>query len=173
MQGKKVKESRTVMCHEAIPMDTNSSARYMHGGDIMKLIDNAAGVAARRHCRTHVYRVVTVAADNIEFLTPVHVGNLIIVKASLNYTGRTSIEVAVNVDVENLSTGEIKHVSSPLLTMIAIDKDEKKTTVPSLIPVTKVEKMRFQEGKERALAKKQKRQKRQKKRNKPLAGKNH
>ncbi len=116
----------------------------VNGGAILNLIDNIAGIAALRHCRT---RVVTASIDSMSFLNPVHVGELLILKASVNYVGRTSLEVGVRVETENLRTGERKKTGSAYLTFVAIDENGKPIPVPPLSPQTPEEKRRYEEAK--------------------------
>ncbi len=116
----------------------------INGGAILNLIDNVAGLVALRHCRT---KVVTASIDRMSFLNPVHVGELLIIKSSVNYTGRTSLEVGVRVDVENLTTGSQHQTGSAYLTFVALDKQNKPMAVPPLIPETPEEKNRFDQAK--------------------------
>ena len=155
MTPKKIQDSQVIMRHEAIPPDANSVGN-VHGGTIMKLIDAAAGVVAKRHCRKNV---VTARVDNLQFLSPVYIGNLITVKASLNYTGRTSMEIGVRVESEDLITGKITHTNSSYVTMVAIDEKGKPISVSQVIPETKEEKRRYSEGERRALMRKKDREK--------------
>ena len=155
MTPKKIQDSQVIMRHEAIPPDANSAGN-VHGGTIMKLIDAAAGVVAKRHCRKNV---VTARVDNLQFLSPVYIGNLITVKASLNYTGRTSMEIGVRVESEDLITGKITHTNSSYVTMVAIDEKGKPISVSQVIPETKEEKRRYSEGERRALMRKKDREK--------------
>ena len=154
MTPKKIQDSQVIMRYEAIPPDANPSGN-VHGGTIMKLIDAAAGVVAKRHCRNNV---VTARVDNLQFLSPVYIGNLITVKASLNYTGRTSMEIGVRVESEDLLTGKITHTNSSYVTMVAIDKKGKPTLIPQVIPETEEEKRRYREGEERSLRRKRERE---------------
>jgi acyl-CoA hydrolase len=111
------------------PTDANS-AGFVHGGVVMKLIDEAAGVAAVRHSRS---RVVTAGADRLTFLQPIHVGELVTLQASVNAAWRTSMEVGVRVQTENPRTGEERHTNTAYLTMVAVDEDGHPTEVPALI----------------------------------------
>lgn len=95
-----------------------NSAGHIHGGTVMKLCDEAAGLAAIRHARQ---RVVTAAVDRLTFLHPVHVGDVLTLSASVNAAWRTSMEVGVRVEAENPFTGEVHHTSSAYLTMVAVD----------------------------------------------------
>jgi acyl-CoA hydrolase len=100
-------------------LDANS-AGFVHGGTVMKLCDEAAGLAAVKHSRS---RVVTAGMDRMTFLTPIHVGELVSFQASVNAVWRSSMEVGVRVDAENPRTGEHRHSNSAYLTMVAVDED--------------------------------------------------
>jgi len=144
--GKTVLESRVEMAQVMLPPDANPSGN-IHGGTIMKLIDTAAGIAAMRHCRSNV---VTASMDRLDFHEPVFIGELVVLRASVNYAGSTSLEVGVRVEAENLMTGNIRHTNSAYLTMVALDENRTPTKVPELIPETDEEKRRFEEGRMRA-----------------------
>ena len=111
MNGKTVQESAVTIAQVMIPQDTNPSGN-VHGGIIMKLIDTAAAVVASRHARSNV---VTASIDRLDFHHPVFVGDLLILKASLNLVGRTSMEIGVRVEAENLKSGEVRHTASAYL----------------------------------------------------------
>jgi acyl-CoA hydrolase len=155
---KTVSESRVEMAQAMFPVDANQAGNVF-GGTIMKLIDTAAGIAAHRHCRTNV---VTASMDRLDFHQPVFIGELVVLRASINYVGKTSMEVGVRVEAENLTTGEVRHTNSAYLTMVSLDKDRKPAPVPKIVPQTKEEKRRFQEGKLRAQQRKALRKKRNK-----------
>ena len=104
-------------------IDANS-AGFVHGGIVMKLCDEAAGIAAVKHCRT---RIVTAAIDRMTFRHPVHVGELLTCRASVNAVWRTSMEVGVRVEAENPRTGEVRHTSTAYLTMVAVDDEGRPT----------------------------------------------
>jgi acyl-CoA hydrolase len=110
------------------PTDANS-AGYVHGGTIMKLCDEAAGLAAVRHARL---RIVTAGVDRMTFLLPVHIGDLVTLRASVNAAWRTSMEVGVRVEAESPRTGEVRHTSSAYLTMVALDDEGRPAPVPPL-----------------------------------------
>ena len=112
-----------------LPADTNPTGN-VHGGTIMKLIDNAAYVVAARHTAGNA---VTVSIDRLDFHCPVFLGNLLTLKASMNRAGRTSMEVGVRVEAEDLMTGEVRHTSSAYLTFVALGADGRPTPVPDLI----------------------------------------
>lgn len=155
---KTVSESRVEMAQAMFPVDANQAGNVF-GGTIMKLIDTAAGIAAHRHCRTNV---VTASMDRLDFHQPVYIGELVVLRASINYVGKTSMEVGVRVEAENLTTGEVRHTNSAYLTMVSLDGNRKPAPVPKIVPQTKEEKRRFQEGKLRAQQRKALRKKRNK-----------
>ena len=113
-----------------LPQDANLAGN-VHGGVIMKHIDSAAGVVAARHARSNV---VTASIDRLEFHHPVFIGNLLSLRASLNLVGRTSMEVGVRAEAEDLKTGIIRHVASAYLTFVALDSDGRPMQVPVYSP---------------------------------------
>jgi acyl-CoA hydrolase len=119
MEPRTVTESRSELVQWMGPADANASG-FVHGGTVMKLCDEAAATAAIRHSRM---RVVTAAVDRMTFLAPVHVGELLTLKASVNAVWRTSMEVGVRVESENPITGEVRHTNSAYVTMVAVDED--------------------------------------------------
>ncbi|MBI3970970.1 MAG: acyl-CoA thioesterase [Chloroflexi bacterium] len=125
-----------------LPPDANPWGN-VHGGTIMKLVDSAAGVVATRHCRT---RVVTARIDEMSFLKPVFIGNVVTLKASVNDTGRTSLEVGVRVEAEDLTRGETWHVGSAYLVFVALDSEGRPTLVPPLHVETPDERRRQAEA---------------------------
>jgi acyl-CoA hydrolase len=153
---KKVSESRVEMAQVMFPMDANMAGN-VHGGTIMKLIDTAAGIAAQRHCRTNV---VTASMDRLDFHEPIFMGELVILRASINYVGSTSMELGVRVDAENLMTGEVRHTNSAYVTMVSLDENRKPTPAPKIVSETEDEKRRFEEGRIRAQRRKELRKKR-------------
>jgi acyl-CoA hydrolase len=119
-----------------------NTAGNVHGGTIMKVCDEVAGIAAIRHSGQ---RVVTVAMDRMTFLEPVFVGNLLTVRATVNAAWRTSMEVGVRVESENVRTGEVVHTSTAYLTMVALDDSGEPTAVPPVAPETPDEERRARE----------------------------
>ena len=145
--GKKVADSQVVMNELVLPNDANLSGNVL-GGRVMHLTDLCAGMAAMRHCRSVV---VTAAVDNLSFHHPIKVGEMMILKASVNCTDRTSMEVGVRVEAENPRTGERRHTSSAYLTFVALDEDGRPVLAPQVIPETEVERRRYQDaGKRRS-----------------------
>ncbi|MEJ2684261.1 MAG: acyl-CoA thioesterase [Candidatus Sulfobium sp.] len=145
MEGKRVRESAVTMAQVMIPQDANPAGN-VHGGVIMRFIDTAAAVVAARHSRSNV---VTASIDRLDFHHPVFVGDLLFFKCSLNLVGRTSMEVGVRVESENLLTGAIEHTASAYLTFVALDEKGKPREVPPLILETRDEERRNMEAKKR------------------------
>jgi acyl-CoA hydrolase len=106
-----------------------NSAGFVHGGTVMKLCDEAAGLAAIKHSRC---RVVTAGMDRMTFLEPIEISELVTFKASVNAVWRSSMEVGVRVEAERPRTGEVRHTSSAYLTMVALDADGRPVEVPPL-----------------------------------------
>jgi uncharacterized protein (TIGR00369 family) len=144
--SKTVQESMVTIAHVMQPQDANPAGN-VHGGVIMKLIDTTAGVVATRHARRNV---VTASIDRLDFHTPAFIGDLITFKASLNMVGRSSMEIGVRVDSENLFTGGSSHIASAYLTFVALDKDGRAVEVPRLRVESEEEKRRFQQALERS-----------------------
>ncbi len=145
MEGKTVKETSVIIAQEMNPQDANPAGN-VHGGVIMKLIDTAAGVVAKRHAGCNV---VTASIDRLDFHNPVYVGDVVFFKASINYVGNTSMEVGVRVEAENPITGEVRHTASAYLTFVALDEKGKPKKVPKLILETEEEKRRYREAERR------------------------
>ena len=145
MQGKTVSETSVVLVQKMTPQDANLAGN-VHGGVIMRLIDDAAYVVATRHCRCNT---VTASIDRMDFHNPIYVGDLVSLKASLNLVGKTSMEVGVRVDSENLKTGEISHGVSAYLTYVALDDNGKPAPVPPLILENEEDKRRNTEAQAR------------------------
>jgi uncharacterized protein (TIGR00369 family) len=118
-------------------------AGIVHGGEVMKLVDTAAGIAAMKHAGG---MCVTATVDQMSFLHPVHVGDLVTVRASVNDVGTTSLEVGVRVEVENVVSRERKHTSSAYLVFVALDERGKPRRVPALVAETEVELRRQREA---------------------------
>jgi acyl-CoA hydrolase len=116
------------MTHIALPEDANPAGN-LHGGVILKHVDTAGGVVAMRHARANV---VTASFERMDFLEPAYVGELMTFKASLNYVGRTSMEVGVRVEAENPITGHVRHTNSAYVTYVALDENGRPRSVPPL-----------------------------------------
>jgi acyl-CoA hydrolase len=134
-----VAESQSEMTEIILPNDTNTLGNLL-GGRLMHFIDLVGAMAAYRHSRTHV---VTAAMDHIDFIQPVHVGDLLTLKSSVNRAFSTSMEVGVKVWVENTQTGVMLHVASAYLVFVAIDQNGRRVRVPELKPATANEERRF------------------------------
>jgi|SRR5579884_3122077 len=137
-----VRESVSVYSELALPNDANTFG-YVLGGKVMHLVDLAAALAAIRHARRPV---VTASVDYMTFLHPIHIGQLIVLHSSVNRVFRTSMEVGVRVEVENLVTGDVVHTSSAYLTFVALDKQGNRVPVRPVIPETDKEKRRYEEA---------------------------
>jgi uncharacterized protein (TIGR00369 family) len=145
MKEKRVRESSIIMAQQMNPQDANPAGN-VHGGVIMKLIDTAAGAVAIRHARSNA---VTASIDRLDFFHPVFVGDFVTLRASLNFVGRTSMEVGVRVESENLLTGERRHTSTAYLTYVALDGHGQPLLLPPMILETDEEKRRNREAKVR------------------------
>ena len=143
--GKTVAESATEMVEVVLPNDTNPLGNML-GGKVMHLIDIAGAISATRHARC---QVVTVAVDNLDFLYPIRVGELVVLRAHITRAFRTSMEVEVRVYLEDFLTGERQQTSSAFVTYVAIDPAGKPQEVPAVIPSTPEEKRRYREALER------------------------
>lgn len=142
MRGRPVRESVSEYSEIALPNDANPLGHLL-GGRVMHLVDMAAALAAMRHARRPV---VTACVDYMTFLNPVHIGQLIVLKSSVNRVFRTSMEVGVKVVVEDLATGEVRHTSSAYLTFVALDSEGRPVVIPQVIPETSEEKRRYEEA---------------------------
>jgi acyl-CoA hydrolase len=137
-----VADSQSEMTELILPNDANTLGNLL-GGRLMHFIDLVAAMAAYRHARTHV---VTASMDHIDFIAPSHVGDLLILKSSLNRAFNTSVEVGVKVWVENTIAGMHRHVASAYLTFVAVDAQGRRVPVPKLQPETEDEKRRFEDA---------------------------
>jgi acyl-CoA hydrolase len=140
-----VKESALDTVHLMMPQDANIQGN-VYGGTIMKLMDEIAGSVAALHARKNV---VTASVDQMSFYEPVYIGNLLMLKASVNFVGKTSMEVGVRIEARDLRTGKTLHTGSSYLTFVALDQAGKPTEIAQIIPETPAEKRRFEEGKAR------------------------
>lgn len=147
-EGKPVRESAYEYSEVALPNDANGLGNVL-GGKVMHLVDLAAAVAGLRHARNPV---VTASVDSFNFLQPVRIGDLIMLRASVNRVFRTSMEIGVKVMTEKLLTGERRHTCSAYLTFVAIDREGKAVPLPQVIPETEEEKRRYREAAERRAA---------------------
>jgi acyl-CoA hydrolase len=140
-----VRESQHETSALMMPGDSNNLG-HVFGGVILALMDKAAAVAAIRHSRNDV---VTVSIDRVDFREPIHVGDLVILKASVNFVGRTSIEVGVRVEAEDLITGRRRHTNTAYLSFVAIDRNGRPVEVPGLTAENDEERRRMEAGAQR------------------------
>lgn len=144
-KSKTVSESQVTSSHLVLPSDTNALGSIF-GGTIMSWIDIVAAIAAQRHSNSIV---VTASVDRLNFVAPVYQGWVVNLKASVNYAGRTSMEIGVRVDAENPITGKRFHTVSAYLTFVAVDQGGKPVEIPKIIPNTEEEKRRYQAAERR------------------------
>ena len=142
MPDRYVHESASEYSELAMPNDANPLGT-LFGGKVMHLVDLAGSLAAGRHARRPV---VTASVDYMNFLHPVHIGQLVVLKSSVNRAFHTSMEVGVRVCVEDLVTGEIRHTSSAYMTFVALGEDGRPAQVPGLIPCGAIEERRYREA---------------------------
>ncbi|MDP3775098.1 MAG: acyl-CoA thioesterase [Gemmatimonadales bacterium] len=148
MDGRPPRLSHTTIAEVMMPHMANVMGS-VHGGVVLGMLDRVAAVSAIRHAK----RVcVTVSVDRVHFREPIHLGELVTMHASVNYAHRTSIEVGVRVEAENLLTGTKRHTNSSYLTFVAIDENGRPVPVPPVIPETDEEKIRFREAEARRTA---------------------
>jgi acyl-CoA hydrolase len=145
MQGKPVRESASEYAEFALPNDANGLGNVL-GGKVMHLVDMAGAMAALRHARRPV---VTASVDSLSFLHPVRIGQLMILRSSVNRVFRTSMEVGVKVLAEDMMTGQKLHTCSAYLTFVALDENRKATPVPPVIPESEEELRRYRQAGER------------------------
>ncbi|MGE0869813.1 MAG: acyl-CoA thioesterase [Kofleriaceae bacterium] len=132
-------QTRCVMTQIVMPMHTNGVAGVMFGGIMMQWIDVCAGVAAMRHAAG---AVLTASIDRLDFMTPVHVGEIVILQAQVNYVSRTSMEVGCRVETEDMRTRTRRYTTKAYLTFVAVDDDGRPRALPELELVTDVDRRR-------------------------------
>jgi acyl-CoA hydrolase len=137
-----VRESQSEMAEVVLPNDANPLGALL-GGRLMHWIDLAGALAAHRHAKSYV---VTASIDHLDFVTPVHVGDLVILRSTVNRAFNTSMEVGVKVFVENYITGDRRVVSTAYLTFVAVDRHGRRRPVPPVIAETDEEKRRFEDA---------------------------
>jgi len=145
MDGKPVRDSISEYSELALPNDANGLGNLL-GGRVMHLVDLAGAMAAMRHAHRPV---VTASVDSLHFLHPVHISELVILRSSVNRVFRTSMEVGVKVETENLMTGKRLHTCSAYVTFVALGEDQRACAIPPVIPETEDEKRRYREAGER------------------------
>ncbi|QNM86929.1 acyl-CoA thioesterase [Polaribacter pectinis] len=136
---KSIKESQLTITELMLPSHSNFSGK-IHGGHILNLMDQIAFACASKHSSNYC---VTASVNKVDFLNPIEVGELVTLKASINYTGRTSMVVGLRVESENIRTGEKKHCNSSYFTMVAKDENGKSAPIPGIILTCKDEVRRF------------------------------
>ncbi|WP_179352494.1 acyl-CoA thioesterase [Winogradskyella vidalii] len=136
---KSIKESKIEISELMLPSNTNFGGK-IHGGYILSLMDQIAFACASKHSRSYC---VTASVDKVNFLKPIEVGELVTMKASINYVGKSSMVVGIRVEAENIRTGKVKHCNSSYFTMVAVNEEGKTESVPGLIISTKLEAKRF------------------------------
>ena len=142
---KSVRESQHETSELMMPEHANNMG-HVFGGVVLSMMDKAAAIAAFRHSRASV---VTASIDRVDFREPIHPGDLVLMKASVNYAGRTSMEVGVRVEAEELISGRRRHTNSCYLTFVAVDRNGRPIEVAELAPETEDEKRRFDAAIER------------------------
>jgi acyl-CoA hydrolase len=140
-----VRETQSEYYEVCLPNDANLLGNML-GGHVMHLVDLCGAIAAIRHARC---TVVTASIDQMTFLHPVHIGELVHLKSQVNRVFRTSMEVGVKVWVENMQTGNLKHTSSAYLTFVALDRAGNRVVLPPILPESEEEKRRFEQAAER------------------------
>lgn len=145
MEEKKPRQSESTISRVMMPPDANIAGNVF-GGTILKMIDEISGIVATKHSRRNV---VTASIEHMDFLYPVHIGNLVLLKARLNFVGKSSMEVGVEVYSEDFFTGDINFTGRALVTLVAVDQDERPVGVPTLTLETDEDKNLFQEGEKR------------------------
>jgi len=151
---KHVEESQVTISELMLPSHTNFSGK-IHGGYILSLMDQIAFACASKHSKNYC---VTASVDTVNFLKPIEVGELVTMKASVNYIGKTSMIIGIRVEAENIHTGVKKHCNSSYFTMVAKDDDGNNVEVPGLILDSKLEIRRFLKSAHRLEIKRQKSQ---------------
>ncbi len=143
--GRPVSDSQHETSEIMMPQHANNLG-HVFGGVILSMMDRSAAVAAIRHARQSC---VTVSVDRVDFREPIHLGDLVVMKASVNFVGRTSMEIGVRVEAENLATGARRHTNSCYLTFVAVDRNGRPVPIPPVIARTEDEKRRYAAAQER------------------------
>ena len=141
--------SRVEMTQIVMPSHTNGVGGVLFGGTLVQWIDVCAAVAAMRHCGGSA---VTASIDRLDFLVPIHVGDIVVLQAQVNYAARTSMEVGCRVETEDPRTGERRYTTKAYLTFVALDSNGKPRRIPELLPKTREEKRRYAAAEERRTA---------------------
>ena len=147
MRRKKVSDSRSQRVQVVFPNDVNSYG-ILYGGRLLDWIDELGGIVAQRHCRKNV---MSASIESLDFLNPIYERDIVILDGWLNYTGKTSMEVEIQVTSEKPLTGKKSKTCRAFLTYVAVDENGKPTDVPPLITKTESEKIRYQQALERRM----------------------
>ncbi len=167
LQPRAVVDSQSEMAEVVLPNDANPLGNLL-GGRLMHLIDIAGALAAHRHARSYV---VTASMDHIDFVAPVHVGDLLILKSSVNRAFHTSMECGVKCYVENYIAGTRRHVGSAYLTFVAVDSRGRPVPVPPVLPESAAEKRRYDDaGRRRELRQAEQQRKRERREQRASSG---
>ena len=145
MSKKAVKDTQVIMHELVLPNDTNLLGNVL-GGRVMHLMDMCAAMSAYKHARS---AVVTASVDQLDFLAPAKMGDIMILKSSVNFTGASSMEVGVRIESENPKTGNTCHTVSAYLTFVSLNENGKPQKISDVNPETKIEHIRFSAGRER------------------------
>jgi acyl-CoA hydrolase len=140
MTSRPVRESQHETSQLMMPTDANILG-HVFGGAILSMMDKAAAVVAIRHSRS---ACVTVSIDRVDFREPIHVGDLVVMRASCNFAGRTSMEIGVRVEAEDMISGRRRHTNSCYLTFVAIDRNGRPVEVPQVLPESADERRRYE-----------------------------
>ena len=134
--------AKSTMIKVMSPLDANHYG-YVHGGSIMRYVDESAFIAGTRHARKHI---VTASIDSLDFACPVRIGDLLILKSAVNFVGRTSMEIGVRIETEDAVKGDTKFVGRAYVTMVALDALGHPTAIPKIKPETAEDKKRFKQA---------------------------
>jgi acyl-CoA hydrolase len=150
-------ESRSVMTEIVLPLHTNGAAGVLFGGIVMQWIDVCAGIAAMRHAGG---AVVTASIDRLDFISPIHLGDIVVLQAQPNYAGHTSMEVGCRVETEDPRTGERRYTTKAYLTFVAVDENGRPRPVVGIAPESDEDKRRYAGAEARRAARLQARMRR-------------
>ncbi|MFO1519950.1 MAG: acyl-CoA thioesterase [bacterium] len=145
MEMKSVSESSAEFTHLVLPPDINTVGTVF-GGKVMEWIDIAGAIVATRHCRR---AAVTASVDALNFISPLRLGDIVILKAAVNFVGKTSMEIGVRIEAEDPRTGDRRHTVSAYSTFVGVDESGKPSPVPGLVCNSPEERRRYEEGKAR------------------------
>ncbi|HZU70390.1 MAG TPA: acyl-CoA thioesterase [Ktedonobacteraceae bacterium] len=147
-QGRSIAYSRSTTRRLMELIDANAHGN-VHGGVIMRMVDEAAAIVAIKHSQNPT--VVTARVEAFDFLAPAYIGNVVSINCEMNYVGRTSMEVGVEVMAEDLITGDVRHIASSYVIYVALDANRKPTPVPPLVPANDTEKAIIERARKRRM----------------------